>query len=143
MLIGDPVGEFYFVQVAVYDSTQVPTTKVVRPFSCRKSALPRFKPSSALLIHNCCGIPCVSLQTEIKKHLMKAALARGVETGALIQVKASYKVSAEEKKAAASKAAKAKKETAKKEEPKKKKVRQIVYLELSCRLVSQCMRWMR
>lgn len=40
-------------------------------------------------------------QTTIKKHVMKAALKRGVEVGVLVQVRASYKLSAEAKKAAA------------------------------------------
>ena len=52
---------------------------------------------------------------------MKAALAKGVASGALVQVKSSYKVSPEAKKAAP-KAAKAKKDTEKKAEEKKKKV---------------------
>jgi hypothetical protein len=38
------------------------------------------------------------LQTTIKKHVMKAALKRGVDTGILVQLKNSYKVSAEGKK---------------------------------------------
>jgi hypothetical protein len=38
------------------------------------------------------------LQTTIKKHILKAALKRGVETGTLVQVKNSYKLSAEAKK---------------------------------------------
>ena len=59
-------------------------------------------------------------QTEVKKHIMKAALARGVSTGALIQIKNSYKVSPETKKQDASKAKAAKKAATKKEEPKKK-----------------------
>merc|ERR1719183_2938672 len=33
-----------------------------------------------------------------KQHLLRAALKKGVETGKLVQVKASYKLSAEEKK---------------------------------------------
>lgn len=40
------------------------------------------------------------LQMAIKKHIMKAALKRGVETGTLVMVKSSYKVSAEAKKPA-------------------------------------------
>ena len=59
-------------------------------------------------------------QTEVKKHIMKAALARGVETGVLIQVKASYKLSADAKKQMG------KKSTAKSGEAKKKKVRLVV-----------------
>eukprot|EP00934_Nitzschia_sp_Nitz4_P000477 Nitzschia sp. Nitz4//scaffold7_size249615//18182//19339//NITZ4_001139-RA/size249615-augustus-gene-0.18-mRNA-1//-1//CDS//3329558328//477//frame0 len=41
----------------------------------------------------------------VKPHIMKAALKRGVETGTLVKVKASYKVSAEAKKAATKKPA--------------------------------------
>jgi hypothetical protein len=37
-------------------------------------------------------------QVTLKKHIMKAALKRGVETGTLVMVKSSYKVSAEAKK---------------------------------------------
>ena len=47
-------------------------------------------------------------QTEIKKHVMKAALKKGVESGELVQVKASYKLSADAKKAAKKKPAKKK-----------------------------------
>ena len=61
-------------------------------------------------------------QTEVKKHIMKAALARGVETGVLIQVKASYKLSADAKKQMG------KKSTAKSGEAKKKTVSLIVSL---------------
>ena len=57
-------------------------------------------------------------QTPIKKHIMKAALKKGVEDGTLIQVKNSYKLSPEAKKAAPKKkaaaAAKAKKPAAEK-----------------------------
>lgn len=56
-------------------------------------------------------------QTTIKKHVMKAALKRGVETGVLVQVKASYKLSPEAKKEKPSKpkaVKKAKETTAKK-----------------------------
>lgn len=35
----------------------------------------------------------------IKKHVMKAALKRGVDSGMLVQLKHSYKISAEAKKA--------------------------------------------
>ena len=38
-------------------------------------------------------------QTEIKKHIIRAALKAGVASGALIQIKASYKLSPEAKKA--------------------------------------------
>ena len=70
------------------------------------------------------------MQTTIKKHVMKAALKRGVETGVLVQVKASYKLSAETKKqmaaAAKPKAAPKKKAAAAKKKTssatKKKKV---------------------
>jgi uncharacterized protein with NRDE domain len=37
-------------------------------------------------------------QTTVKKHVMKAALKKGVEAGTLVMVKSSYKVSAEAKK---------------------------------------------
>jgi hypothetical protein len=51
------------------------------------------------------------VQTAIKKHIMKAALKKGVEKGTLVMVKSSYKVSSDAKKpvkkAAAPKAAKA------------------------------------
>jgi histone H1/5 len=60
-------------------------------------------------------------QTEIKKHVMKAALAKGVTTGVLIQVKSSYKVSAEAKKPPKKKPVK--KVAAKKATAPKKKVR--------------------
>lgn len=61
-------------------------------------------------------------QTTVKKHVMKAALLRGVKDGTLIQVKNSYKLSPEAKKAAAK--PKAKKATAaKKKAAPKKKVR--------------------
>lgn len=40
----------------------------------------------------------LSYQVTLKKHIMKAALKRGVETGTLVMVKSSYKVSAEAKK---------------------------------------------
>lgn len=53
------------------------------------------------------------LQTEVKKHVMKAALKKGVETGTLVQVKNSYKVSADAKKSLKTKPA-AKAVTAKK-----------------------------
>jgi hypothetical protein len=57
-----------------------------------------------------------SRQTQIKKHVMKAALKRGVDGGTLVQVKASYKLSADAKSAAKKKAAPKKKkaETVKK-----------------------------
>jgi len=55
-------------------------------------------------------------QTTVKKHVMKAALKKGVESGTLVQVKNSYKVSAEAKKKKAVKKAK----PAKKAAPKKK-----------------------
>ena len=42
----------------------------------------------------------------IEKHVMKAALKKGVETGVLIQVKASYKLSAEAQKSLAKKPSK-------------------------------------
>lgn len=55
------------------------------------------------------------LQTAVKKHIMKAALKRGVETGTLVMVKSSYKVSAAAKKPAKKPAAvKAAKPTVKK-----------------------------
>ena len=38
------------------------------------------------------------LQKEIKKHVLSAALKKGVADGTLVQVKASYKLSAEAKK---------------------------------------------
>jgi hypothetical protein len=53
---------------------------------------------------------------------MKAALKRGVETGVLVQVKASYKLSAEAKKPAPKKKAVVKKTTAVKKSAPKKKV---------------------
>ena len=37
-------------------------------------------------------------QTSVKKHVMKAALKKGVDAGTLVMVKSSYKVSAEAKK---------------------------------------------
>lgn len=37
------------------------------------------------------------LQTVVKKHVLKAALKKGVESGTLVMVKSSYKVSAEAK----------------------------------------------
>jgi hypothetical protein len=40
-----------------------------------------------------------SLQTTVKKHIMKAALKNAVEKGVLVQVKNSYKLSADTKKA--------------------------------------------
>lgn len=43
---------------------------------------------------------CCRLQTTIKKHVLKAALKRGVETGTLVQVKNSYKLSVDAKKPA-------------------------------------------
>jgi hypothetical protein len=57
------------------------------------------------------------LQTVIKKHILKAALKRGVETGTLVQVKNSYKLSAEAKKPVKAKKPAA---AAKKAAPKKK-----------------------
>jgi histone H1/5 len=60
---------------------------------------------------------------------MKAALKRGVETGTLVQVKASYKISADAKKkkpAAKKKAAPKKKATTTKKAAPKKKVRILV-----------------
>jgi hypothetical protein len=63
------------------------------------------------------------LQTEVKKHVMKAALKKGVETGTLVPVKASYKLSADAKKAAPkAKAAPKKKAAAPKKETVTKKV---------------------
>ena len=65
-------------------------------------------------------------QKEIKKHVMKAALKKGVETGMLVQVKSSYKLSAAakkpppKKKAATAKKAAAKKKTATKKTATKK-----------------------
>jgi len=56
-------------------------------------------------------------QTEIKKHVMKAALKKGVEDGTLVQVKSSYKLSPTAK--AASKKKPAKKPAAKKPAAKK------------------------
>lgn len=56
-------------------------------------------------------------QTVIKKHILKAALKRGVETGTLVQVKNSYKLSAEAKKPVKAKKPAA---AAKKAAPKKK-----------------------
>lgn len=50
---------------------------------------------------------CLFPQTTVKKHIMKAALKRGVETGVLVQVKHSYKVSKEAKKAPKAKKPKA------------------------------------
>jgi hypothetical protein len=65
----------------------------------------------------------VQLQTEVKKHVMKAALKKGVETGTLVPVKASYKLSADAKKAAPkTKAAPKKKAAAPKKETAAKKV---------------------
>jgi hypothetical protein len=52
----------------------------------------------------CCRFPSLSplgigtTQTTVKKHVMKAALKKGVEAGTLVMVKSSYKVSAEAKK---------------------------------------------
>ena len=59
---------------------------------------------------------------------MKAALKRGVETGTLIQVKASYKLSAEAKKKATSTKAEAKVEKKKSSGTEKKGERQKVRL---------------
>jgi hypothetical protein len=42
-------------------------------------------------------------QAEVKKHLMKAALKKGVDDGILVQVKSSYKLSTASKEAASSK----------------------------------------
>ena len=61
-------------------------------------------------------------QTEVKKHVMKAALKKGVESGVLIQVKASYKLSPEAKKPVKKRVVK-KKAAPKKAAPAKKKVR--------------------
>jgi len=65
------------------------------------------------------------LQKEIKKHVLSAALKKGVADGTLVQVKASYKLSAEAKKkkpAAKKKAAPKKKVAPKKKTATKKKV---------------------
>ena len=48
-----------------------------------------------------------SSQTTVKKHVMRAALKKGVESGTLVQVKNSYKVSPDEKKKKLPSAAKA------------------------------------
>jgi hypothetical protein len=68
------------------------------------------------------------LQMTIKKHIMKAALKRGVETGTLVMVKSSYKVSAEAKKAPAKKPAAKKVAKAA-----TKKVRIAMDLDFDCR----------
>lgn len=69
-------------------------------------------------------------QVTLKKHIMKAALKRGVETGTLVMVKSSYKVSADAKKPI-----KAKKPTvAKVEKPVTKKVNaMLVFILIDCR----------
>ena len=54
-------------------------------------------------------------QGGVKKHVLRAALKKGVEDGTLIQNKASYKLSADAKKSV-----KKKKPAAKKAAPKKK-----------------------
>jgi hypothetical protein len=67
--------------------------------------------SGSLPIRWGCSISAFGGQTAIKKHIMKAALKRGVETGTLVMIKSSYKVSSDAKKplkkAAAPKVAKA------------------------------------
>jgi histone H1/5 len=71
---------------------------------------------------------------------MKAALKRGVDTGVLVQVKASYKLSPEAKKKSASvtkaKATVKKTTTAKKTAP-KKKVRFYIWKSISCSRVAR------
>jgi histone H1/5 len=70
---------------------------------------------------------------------MKAALKRGVDTGVLVQVKASYKLSPEAKKKSAAvtkaKTTVKKTTTAKKAAP-KKKVRFYILKSISCSLVA-------
>ena len=56
-------------------------------------------------------------KTTVKKHVMRSALKKGVESGVLVQVKASYKLSAEAKKKTVSKV---KAEAPKKKAPAKK-----------------------
>jgi histone H1/5 len=72
----------------------------------------------------------MSLQVSVKKHVMKAALKKGVETGTLVPVKASYKLSAESKKKAPKKKSapkkKAKAAPKKKTAPKKKVSQQTI-----------------
>ena len=125
-LIDGLVGELSIVELALYDSTQFPTTEVVRAYSFIENPFPFFKSHESLLTYYLVSVFAHIQQTEIKKHLMKAALARGVSTGELVQVKASYKISPEAKKKAASKAKAAKKDVEKKKDaPKKKKVRTV------------------
>mmetsp|Transcript_331 Transcript_331/g.759 ORF Transcript_331/g.759 Transcript_331/m.759 type:complete len:245 (+) Transcript_331:268-1002(+) len=64
-------------------------------------------------------VPSFVPQTTLKKHIMRAALKKAVEKGTLVQVKASYKISQEHKKAVKAAAIKAKKPP-KKAAPKKK-----------------------
>lgn len=72
-------------------------------------------------------LPCFYLQTTIKKHVMKAALKRGIDTGVLVQLKNSYKVSAEAKKPAMVKKPKAKAAA----KPKKKVSRFILFFSMA------------
>ena len=66
---------------------------------------------------------------------MKAALKRGVETGVLVQVKNSYKVSPEEKKKKAS-AAKPKKAAAKKTTKKTTAKKKVSLSPCECHIVN-------
>jgi len=96
-------------------------------FGTRTSVFFAIKPAHAL--------PLTILQTTIKKHVMKAALKKGVEDGTLVQVKASYKLSAEAKKPAKKAAAKPKKAAAAKKKTTtatKKKVRACVCVCFAC-----------
>ena len=76
-------------------------------------------------------------QTEVKKHLMKAAIKSGIERGELVTVKASLKLSADAKKKM-TKSDTAKKEAPKKAAPKKKKVRVVFRLQTTPIQVYSC-----
>jgi hypothetical protein len=77
--------------VLVYISTPEVVTLKIQRWS---TVFARFQHSSDMLYHQ--THPCVPffllrLQTTIKKHVLKAALVRAIQTGDLVQVKSSYK----------------------------------------------------
>jgi hypothetical protein len=80
--------------------------------------LARFEPWSVLVYHRTYPVYLVFLQQTIKKHVLKGALVRAVQTGELAMVKSSYKLGPESKKKAVVKKPKA--VAAKKVAPKKK-----------------------
>jgi hypothetical protein len=107
--------------ILVYISTPEVVTLKIQRWS---TVFARFQHSSDMLYHQ--THPCVPffllrLQTTIKKHVLKAALVRAIQTGDLVQVKSSYKLGPTAKKVVKPKKPKA--VAAKKKAAPKKKVR--------------------